>query len=328
MLYIHDTTDIRIGEPTAVSIGKFDGFHRGHRYLISNLKKIADENGLKTLIFTFGTSPLHFISGKAEKLLCTKKERQLLSRNCGADYYIEYPFTDEVRKIPAGVFLKDILHDRLMVRHIVAGPDCRFGYKGEGDVEFLMEYASKLGMDFTIVAKKKFHGEVISSTRIRHCLIEGQVEQANSMLGYNYGMTGRVVHGNGIGGVEFGFPTINQEAPVCKRLPKSGVYLARIVLEEGAYYGMSNVGRKPTIASGLPVGVETYVFGYSGDLYEQRVRVEFLKFIRPERRFDTHDELRRQLVKDKEMAEALIRNKGFVEYAADEYFTEKDMAAL
>ncbi|MBP5292403.1 MAG: riboflavin biosynthesis protein RibF [Lachnospiraceae bacterium] len=322
MLYIHDTMDIRINEPTAVSIGKFDGFHRGHRYLISNLKKVADEHGLKTLIFTFGNSPLHFISGKAEKLLCTKRERQILSKNCGADYYIEYPFTEEVRKIPADVFLKDVLYDRLMVRHIVTGPDCRFGYKGEGDVEFLREYAPKLGMDFTIVTKQKFHGEVISSTRIRHCLIEGQIEQANRMLGYNYGMTGKVVHGNGIGGVEFGFPTINQEAPVCKRLPMSGVYLAKIILEEGVYYGMSNVGRKPTIASGLPVGVETYVFGYSGNLYEQRVRVEFLKFIRPELTFDTHEELRAQLIKDKETAEKLILDKDFDEYVSDEYFVD------
>ena len=323
MLYIHDTTDIRIDEPTAVSIGKYDGFHRGHRYLISNLRKAADEHGLRTLIFTFGTSPAHFISGKAEKLLCTKRERQTLSRSCGADYYIEYPFTEEVRKIPPGVFLKEVLHDRLMVRHIVAGPDCRFGYKGEGDVEFLMEYAPKLDIGVTIISKEKFHDEVISSTRIRHCLIEGQIEQANRMLGYNYGMTGKVVHGNGIGGVEFGFPTINQEAPACKRLPMSGVYLARIVLGEGVYYGMSNVGRKPTIASGLPVGVETYVFGYSGDLYEQRVRVEFLKFIRPELHFDTHEELRRQIVKDKETVEQLIRDKSFTEYHVDEYFIDE-----
>lgn len=306
MQYLHDTLDVRADAPTAVSIGKFDGFHKGHRYLISNLKDIADENGLKTLIFTFGTSPAHFISGRAEKLLCTKQERQKLATNVGADYYIEYPFTEAVREMPAEVFLKDVLLDRLQVRHIVAGPDCHFGYRGEGDVDFLREYAPKLGFDFTIVPKKTFNGEVISSTRIRACLIEGQITQANSMLGYNFGMTGKVVHGEGLGGMEFGFPTINQEAPVCKLLPLPGVYLARIRLSDGFYYGMSNVGHKPTIASGLPLGVETYVFDYDGDLYEQDLRVEFLRYIRPEMQFDSRGALREQICRDRDRALAMI----------------------
>ena len=232
MRYIADTVDFELKEPTVVTLGKFDGRHRGHQKLLRTMEEVKESLGYATAIFTFSTAPLTLVTGETATVITTSEERRHNMEKMGIDYLVEYPFTDDVRKMDPAVFVKDILVKRMKAKAVVVGPDCSFGYKGAGNVGLLRTLSRELDFRLYVIEKEKDHRRDISSTYIREELSRGNVAKANELLGEPYAIHGIVVHGNHIGGPRLGFPTANIIPPENKRLPKFGVYVSRVLQKE------------------------------------------------------------------------------------------------
>lgn len=287
MQYIKGTTNVRLGRPSAVTIGKFDGVHRGHQKIMQALLA-AKEKGLQTVVVTFDMSPVSIL---------TKEERNERLAHMGVDVLVEYPFSRELCHMEPEAFLKEILLGQLKARYIVAGDDCSFGYKRRGNAAFLQKYASELHYSVDIFPKEQEDGADISSTRIREALSEGRIELVNRLLGYRYMVTAAVVHGYRMGRT-FGFPTINQVTEEAKLLPPKGVYVTKTTIEGVTYRSVTNVGCKPTIEGERQIGVETHLIDVTENFYGKTARVEFLHYLRPEMKFGSKEALIRQMQSD------------------------------
>lgn len=295
MEYIKGRLDFHVAEPTVLSIGKFDGLHRGHELLIDYVFQKKKE-GMKAVIFTFDVPPKKSLEQDAARVLTTNEEKMHLFEQIGIDYLIECPFTEEIMHMPAEEFLKKIV-EQLSIRCIVAGTDCSFGYQRRGDYRMLQKYAPEYHYEAQIVDKMQYEGRDISSTFIREEIAAGNMEKAELLLGYAYFVQGTVVHGNQIGRT-IGIPTINLLPPQEKLLPPFGVYAARVEIDGKRYNGITNIGCKPTIAGDNPVGVETNLFDFQGDLYGKHAKVSLLKWVREEQKFQNVSELKVQMEKD------------------------------
>lgn len=295
MEYIKGRLDFHVAEPTVLSIGKFDGLHRGHGLLMDYVFQKKKE-GMKAVIFTFDVPPKKSLEQDAARVLTTNEEKMHLFEQIGIDYLIECPFTEEIMHMPAEEFLKKIV-EQLSIRCIVAGTDCSFGYQRRGDYRMLQKYAPEYHYEAQIVDKMQYEGRDISSTFIREEIAAGNMEKAELLLGYAYFVQGTVVHGNQIGRT-IGIPTINLLPPQEKLLPPFGVYAARVEIDGKRYNGITNIGCKPTIAGDNPVGVETNLFDFQGDLYGKHAKVSLLKWVREEQKFQNVSELKVQMEKD------------------------------
>lgn len=300
MQYIANTKEFHIAEPTVVSIGKFDGLHCGHKKLVAEMMNYRN-HGRKAAMFTFSKPPGTLVKGKIQNVLMTNREREQLLEDAGLDYLVEYPFDEEVRMMDPEAFVSDILVGKMNAQIIVTGPDCHFGYKAAGDRKMLEDLASVYGYRYIVVEKAKDEDyKIISSTYVRDLLADGQILKANKLLGYRYFITGIVEHGNAIGHRKL-YPTANLIPPPEKHLPKFGVYVSRVTVDQKVYAGLSNVGRKPTIKGENPAGVETYLYDFDGNLYGKEIKVELLDFVRPEMKFSSIEELKIQLDYDVKM---------------------------
>ncbi len=294
MKFIRHTLDFQIPEECVVSLGKFDGLHLGHKYLLQELEK-GKEKGYKCVIFTFDIPPKAF--DKTEyNVLITNEEKESIFEAAGIDYVIECPFTEEFKHLDPEEFLQWI-KARINMKQIVSGTDFRFGRNRSGSYEDLLKYADKYGYEAIVVDKMQYKGEDISSTRIRNLIAEGNMEEANYLLGYDYFVTAPVTHGNALGR-QIGFPTANQLPPKEKLLPPNGVYASTAEIDGVIYHGVSNIGCKPTIEGEYPIGVETYIFDFNEKIYDKVIKVSLLKYIRPEQKFQSVQELTEQLKHD------------------------------
>lgn len=306
MKYIRNTTDFYIEENTVISLGKFDGFHRGHGRLLEHLEKKKKE-GLKTVIFTFDIPPKRSVEGLEAKVLTTNEEKMHMFEQNGIDYLIECPFTPEIMCMEPEDFLEKIVR-QLHVCCIVAGEDFRFGHNRRGDGSMLRSYAKRYGYEALIVEKIKEDERDISSTFVREEIAKGNIGKANRLLGYRYFVTSVVEHGNRIGRT-IGIPTINQIPAKEKLLPPNGVYITEVFIDDRKYCGVTNVGHKPTIPGENPIGVETHLLDFSADIYEKAVTVEFLEMIRPERKFASIEDLKAQMMNDIAYGRAYFREQ-------------------
>ena len=282
--------------PTAISLGKFDGLHSGHRLLIRELQKKKQQTGLQTVLFTFELPPRMITAGDRTGVLTTNAEKEAVFAKTGIDYLIEYPFTEEVRAMEPEAFIR-MLSENLHVACIISGPDFRFGRDRSGDNKTIQALSQKYGYEAVTVEKLQYEGREISSTRIREAILDGEIELANHLLGYDFFIRGDVIHGNRIGHT-IGFPTINLAAPHEKLLPPYGVYASRIRVKDRIYEGISNIGVKPTIGADNPVGIETYLYDFSEETYGQTMDVALCSFLRKEKKFDSLAELKKQLQSD------------------------------
>lgn len=305
MKYIRNTVDFQIEEDTVISLGKFDGIHRGHELLMERLAEKKRE-GLKAAIFTFDIPPRRNVQHVEAKVLTTNEEKMHIFEEMGIDYLIECPFTEEVMHMEPEDFIR-MLVERLHVKCIVAGEDFRFGHNRRGDYRMLQEYAGKLGYEALILKKMKEDARDISSTFVREEIAAGNIEKANHLLGYRYFVKGMVRHGNQIGRT-IGIPTINLIPPEEKLLPPFGVYVSEVVIGEERYQGVTNVGCKPTIEGNNPVGVETYLLDFHENVYDRIVTVEFISKIRAEHKFENIEALKEQMENDIAYTEAYFRN--------------------
>lgn len=296
MKYIKNTTDFYIEEPTVISLGKFDGIHRGHELLMERLTA-KKEQGLAAVIFTFDIPPRKSVQNVQAKVLTTNEEKQHMFERIGVDYLVECPFTTAIMCMEAEDFIEKIVR-QLHVKCFVVGSDFHFGHNRRGDHAMLAAYAEKYGYEVLVIEKMKEDARDISSTYVREEIAAGNIRKANHLLGYRYFVAGQVLHGNHIGGKRLGIPTINQIPPEEKLLPPNGVYVTEVFIGDEKYRAVTNVGCKPTIEGRNPIGVETHLLDFAGDIYGKMVVVEFLAEIREERKFASMDALKEQMMND------------------------------
>jgi len=307
MRIFSNTDKFKIKNPV-ITIGSFDGVHMGHLKVISRLKEIAESNGGESVIFTFSPHPRQVLYPEENKvkLLNTRNEKVELLEKAGVDNMIFYPFTKEFAGLSYSDFVKDILIGQIGMRHLVVGYDHRLGSNREGSYDKLVSLSEEL--DFEIVREDAFNmNDVnISSTKIRNALSIGDVCLANSFLGYDYFITGEVVQGQSLGR-KIGFPTANIKLYDDNKLvPASGVYAAKIFIGDKVYRGMVNMGIRPTVSHAGNFTIEANIFDFSGDIYGEKIRVSFVERLRGERRFESIDELKNQIVIDKIKAQKIF----------------------
>lgn len=263
---------------TAITLGKFDGLHRGHQKLIEKIQRYADED-IKSVIFSFDMVPFFRENGLKKKNLMTSEEKYLHLGN-QVDYWIECPFVEAVYTMEAEDFIKNILVDKFHAKYVVVGADFQFGHNKRGDIHMLKEYEEVYGYQLDVVEKEMYHLREISSTFIKEEVERGNMELAEELLGYPYTIVGKVEHGQKLGR-ELGFPTMNVVPCEEKMLPPNGVYTLHVVIDGKTYMGIGNVGCKPTVSKENVTAVEVFVFDYAGDTYGKTIEIRLHAFVRP-----------------------------------------------
>lgn len=296
MEYINHTLEFHIDEPTVITFGKFDGLHRGHELLMEHLHKMAEECGLKTVVFTFDIPPKKQVQDDSVKVLTTNEEKRYIFEQHGIDYLIECPFTKEIMCMEPENFIAWITK-ALSVKSMVVGDDFCFGHNRSGNHKVLQAFEEKYHYKTVVFQKMQEDHRDISSTFVREEIAAGNIKKANHLLGYPYFIFSKVLHGNQIGR-KMGIPTINMFLPAEKLLPKNGVYVTQTTISGKTYKSVSNIGCKPTISENNPVGVETYILDFEGELYDKVIQVSFLDYIREEKKFDSLPELQNQIEQD------------------------------
>ncbi len=283
---------------TVLTIGKFDGIHKGHQLLISELSKIKKE-GYESVFFTFKKAPKEVLSMQNPEYILTPEEKEAFLEKQDIDYYIEYPCDEEVLSTDAKAFIEEIIVGKIGAKKIVCGTDFRFGKGRRGDVRLLKSLEEVYDYKVIVINKLQYENTDISSTRIKEFVNSGKIEQVNEMLGYNYTIIGKVVEGKQIGR-NIGFPTANIIPAKRKLLPPNGVYYTKTSIDGIMYKCVTNVGKKPTVSDTDNINVETCILGYAGDLYGKTLEIEFYKYVRSERKFDSLGELKHQIDMDVE----------------------------
>ena len=294
MEYITGRTDFKIEYNTALTLGKFDGIHKGHQKLLSRVRSLGPL--MKSVVFTFDVNPALAVSRKEGTILTTNEERKAVVERFGIDYLYECPFTEEIRNMEASDFVRKIVSD-LNVRFIAVGSDFGFGHNREGDYRLLQNMSGQLGYKVEVVDKERYLGREISSTYIREVIGKGDMETAEKLLGYPYTVKGVVGYGRQLGRT-IGIPTTNVIPIKEKLLPPNGVYVSKVTVGGETHMGVTNIGVKPTVGDENEKGAETFIFDFDKDVYGKNITIELHKFIRPEMKFESLEKLKEQMEKD------------------------------
>lgn len=283
-----------------IALGFFDGVHLGHAALLNKARQEADRLGCTAAALTFECHPDEVILRRKTPLLNTLEQRRTLMKEAfGMDEVIILPFDRAMMQMPWQQFVRSVLCGRFEAQAVVCGHDFTFGHRGEGDAQKLCD---AFGENCHVIEAVELDGEVVSSTAIRICLQQGSVEKANRMLGRNHFLTGTVIHGKHLGR-KIGIPTANLLLPEGVVIPAYGVY-ASVVDGRPA---VTNIGIRPTLEDGEIPTVESRLLDFSGDLYGKTIKVELLHYLRPERKFATVEELKKQILLDSEETENLLK---------------------
>ena len=305
MEYIKDPFAFECGGKSVITLGKFDGVHRGHQMLIQRMNELEAAYGWNTVVFTFDVSPQVKMGKGPGKMLMTNQERADFLEQMGIDILVECPFTKAVMNMSPEDFVREMLLQRLHAAAIVVGDDFHFGKNRAGNAAFLKEMGEKYGFLVEIAGKKKDeeNGREISSSYVREEVNAGHMNKATKLLGYPFYIEGTIVHGRHLG-TSIGIPTINIVPAAEKLLPPNGVYFSRTILENGkSYDSITNIGVKPTV-DGSGLTVESNLFDCNEDLYGQKAKVVLLHFHRPEMRFQSIEALKAQMQTDIRAARA------------------------
>lgn len=288
-----------------IALGFFDGVHNGHGALMRRTAQVAQELGAVPSAFTFDPHPQTVILGRPMPLLTSPEDRaDLMRKYYGIQDVIVEPFTVPRMKQPWQDFVASTLVKDLHAVHLVAGHDYHFGYKGEGNPQRLQQICQELGIGCDIIPKVEMEGITVSSTYIRTLVAQGEMERANEFLGHPYILSDRVAHGKKLGST-LGFPTVNLRFQPGVLVPAHGVYATKVWFENGeSRPAVTNIGVRPTVDDGDKVTVEGFILDFHGDLYGQSVRMEFYKRLRGERKFDSLEALKEEVMHNAEQTRA------------------------
>jgi riboflavin kinase / FMN adenylyltransferase len=302
-MFIFDSINIaeRFKNPV-LTIGNYDGLHMGHRLIIERVKKRAREIDGTAMLITFDPHPHHLLRPERElAAITTKEEKKRLIEETGIDVLFILPFTREFAEMSPETFVNTILIGPLTIKGLIIGFDFKFGWHGKGDISFLKKVSREHGFFLEVIPAVTLDGEKIGSNRIRKFVVDGDVERAAKMLGRPYMIAGIVRHGAGRGRL-MGFPTINLETEY-PLIPNNGVYITQVEVDGRPYQGVTNVGFNPTFGQGQARSIETFMLDFEGDLYDENVKLFFLKRVREEVKFASVDGLKERIGKDIEIAQ-------------------------
>lgn len=290
-----------------LTIGTFDGVHIGHKKVLQTLIKNAKKENAKAILFTFFPHPRMVLNKESNiKLINTIEEKKTLLKKEGIDFTYVQEFNTEFSNLTALDFVKNILINTLHVKKLYMGYDHKFGKNREGTFKQLQEYGCKYNFEVFQISKKDINNIAVSSTKIRKAIEQGNIEKANKYLGYYFMLTGKVVDGKKLGQT-INFPTANLHIKESHKLiPKTGVYVVKSIIEDVIYFGMMNIGYRPTV-SGKNKTIEIHFFNLTKNLYEKTLQVDVLYFLRDEQKFNSVNELKDQLTLDKKNALAIIK---------------------
>lgn len=286
--------------PTAIALGFFDGVHLGHAALLRRTRAHADAQGLRALALSFDVHPQTAL-GRPTPLLSTPAMREALLRGEFGMDAVEFLHFAGLMRMPWRQFFDEVLRGQYQARQLICGYDYRFGAGGEGTAEALAALCEERGIGCEIVPPVRLDGTVVSSTHIRKLISRGEVAEAARFLGRPYRLTGSVVHGSGLGRT-MGTPTANLAAGELL-LPGRGVYITRALVGDAAWPAVTNVGERPTV-DGSSLRVESWLPDFDGALYGAELALDFFEFLRPERKFDTLEALRAEIMENAEQARA------------------------
>lgn len=287
-------------EPCSATIGFFDGVHKGHKFIISQLQEDAARHGKKSMVITFRQHPRQVLQQDyIPKQLTSYSQKEEMLKAIGVDYVVMLDFTRELSALSAEEFMV-FMRSKLNVRRLLIGYDNRFGHnRNEGFLDY-QHYGRDLGIEVKAMNAFNEGGLTVSSSMIRRLLGEGNIATANDCLGYSYGFSGKVVHGYGEGR-KLGFPTANLLVADEQLIPKSGVYAVMVEAEgfDGEFMGMMDIGNRPTYGE-FKESLEVNIIDFDADIYDRQVSVRFVQRIRDDKKFDSIDQLKLQITKDRE----------------------------
>lgn len=306
MIVKRNLFDKKDNHHTVVTIGTFDGVHIGHKKIIQKLVANAKANHLRSTILTFFPHPRMVLQQDSDlKLLNTLDEKMEILAGTGLDQLVIHPFTKEFSRLTAGAYVSEVLVDALKAKKVIIGYDHRFGRNRTATFDDLKAFGERHGFEVEQITVEEVDEVSVSSTKIRKALKAGDVATANRYLGYDYMLSGTITRGRALGR-QMEFPTANVSIEESyKLIPKNGVYVVKSTLEGREVFGMMNIGYNPTV-NGEKQSIEVHFFDFNEDLYDKEVRVSLLHRLRDEKRFDSIEELKAQLHRDKESSLAFI----------------------
>jgi len=287
-----------------VVLGNFDGVHLGHQQLLAMGRQIANGMGEELTVFTFYPQIQTVLQPDFAYLL-TEKEKEQRFKAIGVDHIVTIPFDENISHMSPEQFVTEILVEKLHASHVVVGFNYTFGYRGSGNTDLLIELCEQHQIVVAVMDAYQLHEEIISSTAVRQALKQGNINYANEMLGYYYHLCGQVVHGNEIGRT-IGFPTANLALQDNLFIPGNGVYAVKVDIQGEAYRGILNIGVRPTVDKNLAQTIEVHILDFDKDIYGESICVEFIQFLRSETKFADLEELKVQLMQDKEKTKQLF----------------------
>ncbi|WP_255593137.1 bifunctional riboflavin kinase/FAD synthetase [Mesoflavibacter sp. SCSIO 43206] len=293
---------------TVLTIGTFDGVHIGHQKIIKRLVEISEIKNLTPSLLTFFPHPRMVLQKDANiKLINTIDEKKDILKQFGISNLVIKEFTKEFSRLTAEDFVKNILVDHLKAKHIIIGYDHHFGRNRNANIEDLKQFGKDFDFEVEEISKQDINDVAVSSTKIRAALQEGNIKTANTYLGYNFMLTGKVIDGKKLGQT-INYPTANLHIEEnYKLIPKHGVYIVKSIIDNITVYGMMNIGHNPTV-NGKHQTIETHFFDFNKDLYGQNLKIELLQRLRDEQKFNSVEELQSQLHIDKNNALEFIKS--------------------
>ena len=308
MKRFNNINEFNCKKSTIITIGTFDGVHLGHQKILKKLNVEAENNGLESSVLTFFPHPRTVLNPNSSlKLINTIEERVSLFKKSKIDNLIVHPFTKEFSELDSEDYVKNILVDQLKAKIVLIGYDHKFGKNRTADINNLKEYGIKYNFEVIEIKAEEINDIAISSTKIRNSIEEGDIQLTNSYLGYEFSFFGKVVKGNSIGKT-LGFPTANIKIGTdLKLIPKNGVYLISTIINQKIIFGMMNIGIKPTTNENTK-SIEVNLFDFNQDLYDTNITIYIKQFLREEIKFDSLNELKLQIEKDKITCNSIINN--------------------
>ena len=306
MKIFHSINDFRSSKKTILTLGTFDGVHIGHRKILERITQNTENAKYESLVLTFFPHPRMVLQGESEvKLLNTLSEKIDLLEKIGVQNLVIHPFDITFSRLTAKEFVKTVLIDQFDIKKIIIGYDHRFGRNRTANIDDLIAFGKQYDFEVEQISVQEIDAVSISSTKIRNALMEGNMALANEYLGYEYFLTGTIVRGKQLGRT-IDFPTANlQMEENYKLIPRNGVYVVKSTINQKTVFGMMNIGLNPTVA-GENLAIEIHFFDFDEELYDQKISVSLLEYLRPEQKFESIAFLKQQLEKDRNTSLAYI----------------------